>query len=140
MSRKTVIVLAVSLPVILAVALAVASCGNSTTTTTTAAPTTSSTQAGTTSTAAPTTTTAAPTTTEAPTTTTAAPTTTTAAIDAAALFAANCKRCHSSVPGATAARAATLIKNGSGSMPSFSSKLSAAQIDALADYVAGGGA
>lgn len=131
-----------SLVIILAVALVVASCGNSATTTTqtpttqtatTAPATTGSTEASTTTTAASTTTTAAA------TTTTAAPTTTTAAVSAAALYAANCAGCHSNVPKASAATAKTVIQGGRESMPGFKSKLSAAEITALANYVASGG-
>ena len=70
--------------------------------------------------------------------TTAGPSTT-GAIDAAALFAANCQGCHSTVPGASADVAKAAIQNGRGSMPSFSGKLTADQITALANYVASGG-
>ncbi len=137
-----------SLVIILAVALVVASCGNSATTTTqtpttqtatTAPATTGSTEASTTTTAASTTTTAAATTTTAAPTTTLAPTTATAAVSAAALYAANCAGCHSNVPKASAATAKTVIQGGRESMPGFKSKLSAAEITALANYVASGG-
>jgi mono/diheme cytochrome c family protein len=128
----------ISVALLVVLVLVVVSCGSTTTTTsTTAAPPT--TAAPVTTTAAPTTTTAAPTTTTAaPTTTTAAPTTTIAAIDPKALFAKNCG-CHSQVPGATLAAAKAAIENGIESMPGFADKLSAAEIAALAAWVANGG-
>jgi mono/diheme cytochrome c family protein len=55
------------------------------------------------------------------------------------LFAANCQGCHSTVPSASADVAKAAIQNGRGSMPSFSGKLTADQITALANYVASGG-
>lgn len=70
--------------------------------------------------------------------TTAGPSTT-GAIDAAALFAANCQGCHSNLPSGSAGVVKTTIQNGKGSMPSFTGKLTADQITALANYVASGG-
>ena len=114
----------VSVALLVVLVLVVVSCGSTTTTTST--------------TAAPPTTAAPVTTTAAPTTTTAAPTTTIAAIDPKALFAKNCG-CHSQVPGATLAAAKAAIENGIESMPGFADKLSAAEIAALAAWVANGG-
>jgi len=111
--------------VLLLVVLVVAACGGSTTDTTSGPSTTA---------AGPTTTAAAP------TTTAAAPTTTAAGIDAAALYARDCKGCHADGKPGAAADIATAIKSGVGSsMPGFSDKMSADEITALAAYVAGGG-
>lgn len=75
-----------------------------------------------------------------PTTTAAAPTTTAAAaIDAAALYAKDCKGCHATGVSGSAADIEAIIKSGKESMPGFSSSLSAEQITALAAYAAGGG-
>jgi mono/diheme cytochrome c family protein len=73
--------------------------------------------------------------------TTAGVATTTAggATDAAALFAANCAGCHNNVPNASAASAKAVIESGKGSMPSFTGKLTADQIQAIATYVGNGG-
>jgi cytochrome c551 len=96
------------------VAVVLASCGSSSsTTTTTAAPQTSS------------------------STTTSQ--TTGGAIDAAALYQANCSGCHSNVPTGEAAEVKTVIENGKESMPGFKDKLTADEIDALATWVANGG-
>ncbi len=68
--------------------------------------------------------------------------TTTAAggtINAAALYAANCAGCHNTVPGASAAQAKAVMESGKGRMPSFTDKLSATEIQAIADYVGNGG-
>gem|GEM_PF-3338991 len=126
------------------------------TTTTVAAPTTSAAAEVTSTTAEPAaTTTAAPTTTTtttaAPTTTTAAPTTTTTiapAHDGGQLFASNCAGCHGSsgeggrgpsLQGVGGRRSngevATIVTNGSGGMPSFSGRLSSAEIDAVVAFV-----
>jgi mono/diheme cytochrome c family protein len=61
--------------------------------------------------------------------------------DAAALFAANCalSGCHKSAPGVGAAEAKAVIESGKGSMPSFTGKLTADQIQAIATYVGNGG-
>lgn len=61
------------------------------------------------------------------------------AVDAAALFAANCAGCHNNVPSASAATAKAAIESGKGSMPSFTGKLTADQIQAIATYVGNGG-
>ena len=61
------------------------------------------------------------------------------AIDAAALYSANCAGCHKSVPSASAAAVKTVVENGKESMPSFTGKLTADQIAALATYVSNGG-
>ena len=81
------------------------------------------------------------TTTTAGVTTTAAGATTTAGgtVDAAALFAQNCAGCHKSVPNGSADSVKATIESGKGSMPSFSGKLTADQISALATWVANGG-
>lgn len=85
------------------------------------------------------------------TTTTAAPATGTtgggAAVDATALFSANCASCHGAdgagnigpdlraLDDTTAIT--TQITNGGGAMPAFADKLSTEEIDALATYVVG---
>ena len=100
------------------VALSLAACGSSTTTTT-----------------------AGPVTTAGSATTTAAGATTTAGgtVDAAALYAQYCAGCHKSVPTASADKAKTTIESGTGSMPSFTDKMTADEITALATWVANGG-
>ena len=152
-SRTKTIVFAL---VLLAVFMTACNGGTAATTTTTAPPTTG--------TVSPTTTTAVPTTTTvAPTTTTAAPTTstppatiepsptTTPAIDAAAIYAANCVACHGSnrqggigpalTAAAIAARGRTdqylleTITNGRGGMPSWRDRLTQAQIEALVSFL-----
>ena len=128
-----VVILAVLL---LSLGLFAIACGGSSTTTTAAV--TPTTVASTTTSVTPATV-AETTTTAAPTTTTIAATTTVAAINAAALYASNCARCHKNVPSASAVTARAVIQSGRDSMPSFKSKLSAAQITALAAYVAAGG-
>jgi cytochrome c551 len=87
-----------------------------------------------------TTTTAAPATTAGPTTT-AAGTATTAGgtVDAAALYAQYCAGCHKDVPSASADQAKSIIESGKESMPSFTDKMTAEQITALATWVGNGG-
>jgi mono/diheme cytochrome c family protein len=99
---------------LLVAALVLVSCGSSSTTTTAA--------------------TAGPTTTSGGSTTTAA-----GAIDAAALYTQDCAGCHKSLPGGSADDVKAAIESGKGDMPSLSDKLSAAQIAALAAWVANGG-
>jgi mono/diheme cytochrome c family protein len=62
-----------------------------------------------------------------------------AAVDAAALYAENCAGCHKNVPGGKADAVQKTIESGKESMPSFTDKLSAEQIAALAAWVAAGG-
>ena len=87
-----------------------------------------------------TTTTAAPATTAGPTTT-AVGTATTAGgtVDAAALYAQYCAGCHKSVPSTSADTAKSSIQSGKESMPSFTDKMTADQITALATWVGNGG-
>jgi mono/diheme cytochrome c family protein len=99
---------------LLVAALVLVSCGSNSTTTT----------------AAP----AGPTTTSGGSATTAA-----GAVDAAALYTQYCAGCHKSTPSGSADDVKTAIQNGKGDMPSLSDKLSAAQIAALATWVANGG-
>jgi mono/diheme cytochrome c family protein len=88
-----------------------------------------------------TTTTAGPVTTAGGATTTAAGVTTTAgaSVDAAALYAQYCAGCHKNVPSASADTAKSTIESGKGSMPSFTDKMTADQITALATWVGNGG-
>jgi mono/diheme cytochrome c family protein len=118
MQRRHLIVTGLVVALVITMALILASCGGGTTTTT----------------AAETTTTAAMT-----TTTMSGASTTAAAIDAAALYAANCQGCHQTMPTGSVADVQSTIESGTGNMPSFSDKLSADEIAALAAYVAGGG-
>jgi|WetSurMetagenome_2_1015567.scaffolds.fasta_scaffold34529_5 mono/diheme cytochrome c family protein len=104
--------IALAMVCLVLVALILASCNSSTATTTTAAP------AGSTTTASQ---------------------ASGGTIDAAALYATNCSGCHKNVPGASAAGAKSVIENGKESMPSFTDKLSADEIAALATYVSNGG-
>jgi len=114
MRKRHLWLIAVAL-VVLVAALVLASCGSSTTSTTKAPATT--------------TTAAAATTTEAG-----------GAVDAAALFAANCAGCHESTPGGSLDDVKAAIDKGKGSsMPAFADKLTAAEIAALAAWVANGG-
>jgi mono/diheme cytochrome c family protein len=127
MRDKRVWLLGVCVCLILAsVVLFAAACGGSTTTTSAGAATTIDDKT---------------TTTNAPTTTAAAPTTTAAgaAVDAAALYAKDCKSCHAAGVSGSAASIETIIKNGTGSMPASAGSMSAAEITALAAYAAGGG-
>jgi mono/diheme cytochrome c family protein len=124
---------------LLVIGLTVANCSTSATTTS-GQVTTTAVKATTTAAEATTTTVKATTTTAKATTTTAKATTTTAGISGAALYASNCLGCHSDgVSGSASAIASTIKSGAGGAMPSFSDKLSAAQIDALAAYAAGGG-
>jgi cytochrome c553 len=122
------------------------SCGPGGSTTTTTRP------GSTTTTTRPTTTTTRPTTTTTrPTTTTTRPTTTTTAPgpDGAAIFAANCAVCHGADGSGgvgpdlrgigqmhTLDELITVITNGRGAMPAWRDRLTAAQIRAVAQYVA----
>jgi mono/diheme cytochrome c family protein len=126
MRDKRVWFLGVCVCLILAsVVLFAVACGGSTTTTSAGAATTIDDKT---------------TTTNAPTTTVAAPTTTAgAAVDAAALYAKDCKGCHAAGVGGSASSIEAIIKSGTGSMPGFTSSMSAAEITALAAYAAGGG-
>jgi mono/diheme cytochrome c family protein len=81
-----------------------------------------------------TTTTAGPTTTASGTVTTAG-----GAIDAAALYAANCASCHKDVPEDSADKVQAVVEQGKESMPGFTDKLSAEEIAALSAWVAAGG-
>jgi mono/diheme cytochrome c family protein len=128
MRDKRVWLLGVCVCLILAsVVLFAAACGGSTTTTSAGAATTIDDK---------TTTTKAPTTTiDDKTTTTAAG----AAVDAAALYAKDCKGCHAGGVSGSASSIEAIIKSGTGSMPGFTSSMSAAEITALAAYAAGGG-
>jgi mono/diheme cytochrome c family protein len=130
MSKTRIVSLTMLAVLVLALAVAVASCGGSTTTT-----------GGPATTAAPATTNAPSTTASSQTDTTAAATSTTAsaAIDPAALYAQNCSSCHSSVPGTSAAQATRIINSGRETMPSFTDKLTVDEIAALAAWVANGG-
>jgi mono/diheme cytochrome c family protein len=115
MRKRHLCTIAVVVAILLA-ALILASCGSSSTTTT-AAPAGGS-------------------------STTAAGATTTSAggsIDAAALYAQYCQGCHKTPPSASADAAKAAIENGKGSMPSFTDKMTADQIAALAAWVANGG-
>jgi len=115
MRKRHLLLVGVMIAVLL-VAVAVAACGSSSTSTTA--------------------TTAGPATTAGGATTTAAG----GAIDAAALYAANCKGCHQNPPSGSADDIKATITNGKGSgMPSFKDKLTADQIAALAAWVANGG-
>lgn len=68
------------------------------------------------------------------------------AADGAAVFAGNCAGCHgsdgagASAPGIRGeddlAEIAAQVENGGGSMPAFSGRLTAAEIEAVAGYVA----
>jgi mono/diheme cytochrome c family protein len=60
-------------------------------------------------------------------------------IDAAALYSTNCAGCHKRIPTESAASVQKVIENGKESMPSFTDKLSADEIAALATYVSNGG-
>jgi mono/diheme cytochrome c family protein len=113
--RKQYVWMIAMMVVVLVATLVLASCGSSSTTTT-AAP------AG-------------------PTTTAGSATTTTAggAVDAAALYAQECAGCHKDLPGGSADDLKAAIEKGKGSMPGFTDKLTAAQIAALAAWVANGG-
>jgi mono/diheme cytochrome c family protein len=78
------------------------------------------------------------------TTTTAGGTTTTGAPGSGgALYAANCASCHGAAggnlagAGLGASQIAAITTSGSGSMPGFSGNLTAAEINAIAGYVAG---
>ncbi|OFW61257.1 MAG: hypothetical protein A2133_11230 [Actinobacteria bacterium RBG_16_64_13] len=98
--------------VLLLVVLIAASCGGSTTTTTGAT-----------------------------TATTAASTTTSggSAIDAAALYAANCVGCHSTIPEGDAAEMRSVTESGNETMPGFKDKLTADEITALVNHMTSGG-
>ncbi len=114
MRRRHLWLITVSVVVLVAV-LVLASCGGSSTSTT-AAP------AGST------------------TTPDGATTTAEVSVDAAALFSQNCAGCHKNVPSGSADRVRSLIEAGNGKkMPAFKDKLTAAQIAALAAWVANGG-
>ncbi len=101
--------------VVLVATLVLASCGDSTTSTT----------------AAP----AGPTTTAGGATTTAAG----GAVDAAALYAQYCVGCHKDLPAGSVDDQKAVIEKGKESMPGFADKMTAAQIAALAAWVANGG-
>jgi mono/diheme cytochrome c family protein len=60
-------------------------------------------------------------------------------IDAAALYSTNCAGCHKRVPAESVASVQKVMENGKESMPSFTGKLSADEIVALATYVSNGG-
>jgi mono/diheme cytochrome c family protein len=108
--------------VVLVATLVLASCGGDSTTTT-AAP------------AGPTTTAAGPATTAGGATTTAAGGT----VDAAALYAQYCVGCHKDLPTGSVDDQKAVIEKGKESMPGFADKMTAAQIAALAAWVANGG-
>ncbi len=59
--------------------------------------------------------------------------------DAATLYAKDCASCHKDVPGGAADTIQKVIESGKESMPSFTDKLTAEQITALAAWVAAGG-
>jgi mono/diheme cytochrome c family protein len=116
MRKRHLWLIAVVVLVVVA-ALSLAACGSSTTTTT-----------------------AAPATTAGPTTTAAGPATTAGgAVDAAALYAQYCAGCHNNVPNVSADTAKSTIESGRKSMPSFTDKMTADQITALATWVGNGG-
>jgi mono/diheme cytochrome c family protein len=76
------------------------------------------------------------------TTTKAAPTTTgvsTGATGGAALFAANCARCHDDLPSGSASEVQAIVESGKENMPPFKDTLTAAEIAAIVGYVTSGG-
>ncbi len=88
---------------------------------------------------------------DSPASNTASVTTPAAAIDAAALYSANCQSCHganrqggstsaltvAALSGRTTAQVTNTITNGTGGMPAYSSTLNSAQISALAAWLKG---
>jgi mono/diheme cytochrome c family protein len=71
---------------------------------------------------------------------TSAPATGSAA-DGAAVWNAQCSGCHpdaAAVSGGEAAEVQSVVENGAGGMPGFADELSAAEIQAVSEYVAGG--
>jgi mono/diheme cytochrome c family protein len=115
MRRRYLWLVAVTV-VVLVAALVLASCGSSSTSTTAA--------------------TAGPSTTAGGTATTA----TGGTVDAAALYAQYCAGCHKNTPGGSADDVKAAIASGKGdSMPAFADKMTAAEIAALATWVANGG-
>jgi mono/diheme cytochrome c family protein len=110
--RHVTIAVAVLSACVLLVALVLASCGGSGSTATTARATSSS---------------------------PAVSQTTGGAIDAAALYTANCSGCHKKVPGENAAKTQQIVESGKESMPSFKDKLTAEEIAAVSAWVGDGG-
>ena len=65
----------------------------------------------------------------------------TGSADGAAIWNAQCSGCHQNaaeVSGSEAAEVQRVVENGAESMPGFSGTLSAAEIQAVSEYVAGG--
>jgi cytochrome c551 len=63
------------------------------------------------------------------------------AADGAAIWNASCSGCHqgsAEVAGTEAAEVRNVVENGAGGMPAFADELSAAEIQAVSEYVAGG--
>lgn len=63
------------------------------------------------------------------------------AADGAAVWNAQCSGCHqgsAEVAGTEAAEVRSVVENGAGGMPAFADELSAAEIQAVSEYVAGG--
>jgi mono/diheme cytochrome c family protein len=61
--------------------------------------------------------------------------------DGAAIWSAQCSGCHQDVAefsGRGAAEVQSVVENGAGDMPGFAGRLSAAEIQAVSDYVASG--
>jgi mono/diheme cytochrome c family protein len=75
-------------------------------------------------------------------TTTAAPGTTAVSAsvtDGAALYAANCARCHESAPGGSADQVAAIVESGKEDMPAFKDTLTAEEMAAIVSFVTTGG-
>jgi mono/diheme cytochrome c family protein len=75
-------------------------------------------------------------------TTTGAPASTAVSAGAtggAALYAANCARCHESVPSDSADQAAAIVESGKEDMPAFKDTLTREEIAAIVSFVTTGG-
>jgi mono/diheme cytochrome c family protein len=75
-------------------------------------------------------------------TTTGTPATTAVSADAtggAALYAANCARCHESVPSESADQVAAIVESGKEDMPAFKDTLTREEIAAIVSFVTTGG-